>query len=345
MIANCFTKADKSEAIQQKHAVQRLPLSGNQRINLVTTAPFPSKEASDCFLAIFNRELFSLYPNGRQVKATNKMKEAAIKMVNSKGIVLCKSDERYDCQYCDDDEAITAIRPENGGGERHSCPPTHCGKCVAEQVESGDHSIGDFIRADRFPMDCQCGRDALATMKSCSIHHGEKKKCNGCPKLGCYRNSTWCLECINNDVPGKDKKCNGCPAIGCYRLGLLCRGCLGDIGACSKCGGDKEAGNHKYCDSCEPLCKEKGCTRLRRSHLFKTSSHLCAVHGDRKRGKKPCAKCGKDRGKGNKSSWCPPCNDICKKCDEVLTDNRKKMSSPNKYYCSKKCLLASQSKN
>lgn len=346
MSALCWTNEEKSRAIQQYHRVNQIPLDGNQRANIVITAPFRRCEDVEKVLAAIDSKLFSLFPAGSQREATARAKRAAVDAVNSKDVIRCESDETYDCQHCSSGQAITAIRPENGGGDRFSCPPTHCGKCVAELVESGDFELDAFIPADRYPMDCQCGRDKMGNAKCCSIHFGENKPCLGCKKLGCYRNRNWCEDCVRKSRPGKDKECLDCGKKGCYQFNLLCRGCLG-IGTCSKCGGDKEAGNHKYCDTCEPLCKEKKCNNMRRSHLkTRNDNQYCALHSRnnrvKKSGRKPCAKCGKDKGEERK--WCPTCRDICKNCGTVLTTDRKNKTAGAQHYCSNMCHVASKKK-
>ena len=345
MYALCWTNEERTRGIQQKHRVNTIPLDGNQRANIVVTAPFRKWENVEKVLAAINGELFSLFPDGPQLEATDGAKQAAVDAVNRKDVVLCESDEVNACEFCSNGQAVTALRPTSGGGERGSCPPIYCGSCVAQKVENKEHVISDFIPPERYPMDCQCGRDKVGNCSSCHIHFGEEKKCLGCKKKGCYREWNWCYNCIANHVPRKETKCLGCKKKGCYRLRMKCRDCLG-IGICAKCKGDKEAGNKKYCDACEPLCKVEGCTNERRSHLKgRAHNQRCSEHSLRRgQGTKHCAKCGGDKGKGNSSKWCPSCKNICKICDAVLTAERKKKKAGRGDYCSNEHWEASRKK-
>lgn len=345
MYALCWTNDERSRGIQQQHRVNTIPLDGNQRSNIVITAPFRRWEDVEKVLAAINGKLFSLFPTSTQLEATDRAKRAAVDAVNRKAVVLCESDEVYDCEFCRHGQAVTALRPESGGGERGSCPPTHCGRCIAQMVDSNEHAIGDFIPVERYPMDCQCGRDAAGNTRSCIVHLGEQSSCLGCKKKGCYRDRKWCFDCIRKGIPGKEKRCNECNEMGCHRLALKCRDCLG-IGFCSKCGGDKEAGNLKYCNACEPLCKAQGCTNERRSHVnCKYDRQHCFEHRRKYgAGRKPCAKCGGDKGKGNSGKWCPSCSNKCKICDAVLTTERKKVTGGRQHYCSNEHFEAARKK-
>lgn len=345
MSALCWTNDNKSRGIQQQHRVNTIPLDGNQRANIIITAPFRRWEDVEKVLATINGKLFSLFPASTQLEAADRAKRAAVDAVNRKDVVLCESDKVYDCEHCSNGQAVTALRPKSGGGERGSCPPTICGKCVTEQVESSESTYSDYIPTERYPMDCQCGRDSMGNSTCCRIHFGEEKKCHGCKQKGCYGSLHWCLDCVNKHIPGKGKRCRDCNEMGCYKMHSLCKGCLG-IGICGKCGEDKEAGNFKYCNACEPLCKAQGCTNERRSHVkSRTNSQHCFEHrGKKGASRKPCAKCGGDKGKGNNGKWCPSCSNKCKICDAVLTAERKKLTGGHDDYCSNKHRVAAKKK-
>ena len=242
------------------------------------------------------------------------------------------------CFICAMPAATSLVADPSLGQGEHEL--TMCFECA---VMSGKN----FLKR---PCTNLCGLECHKNYRCCQVCV-EKKSCIACGEGESggtsYLGSSWCLECIQRNVPGENKTCryDGCDTVGCYRTENYCKMHMrlgarerSGLDGCKRCGKNKFSGEKpqpgiSYCPTCRTKCKFQDsnggyiCDADISGYPGGNgagSSGYCSTH--RSKGPKGCKRCGGGK-QGRRTSYCSDCKPKCKnkvkRCDADITHIQK----------------------